>query len=311
MSARTTAEASVFDRILDTARALPPLPTAVVHPCDPHSLAGALEAQARGHIRALLVGPCDRIRATAQSARLSLDDAELVDAPHSHAAALRAAELARSGRAQALMKGSLHTQEMMRPIVARDSGLRADRRMSHVFALQVEHYPRLLFVTDGALNIAPDLLQKRDIVQNAITLALAVDVVLPKVALLSASEDVDPAIASTLHAAALCKMADRGQIRGGVLDGPLAMDNAVSPQAAAAKGIASPVAGCADVLVVPDLECGNMLVKQMVYLSNARTAGLVLGARVPIMLSSRSDDVAARLAACAFAQQLVNRGRRT
>jgi phosphate acetyltransferase len=311
MSARTTAEASVFDRILDTARALPPLPTAVVHPCDPHSLAGALEAQARGHIRALLVGPCDRIRATAQSARLSLDDAELVDAPHSHAAAQRAAELARSGRAQALMKGSLHTQEMMRPIVARDSGLRADRRMSHVFALQVEHYPRLLFVTDGALNIAPDLLQKRDIVQNAITLALAVDVVLPKVALLSASEDVDPAIASTLDAAALCKMADRGQIRGGVLDGPLAMDNAVSPQAAAAKGIASPVAGCADVLVVPDLECGNMLVKQMVYLSNARTAGLVLGARVPIMLSSRSDDVAARLAACAFAQQLVNRGRRT
>jgi phosphate acetyltransferase len=311
MSARTTAEASVFDRILDTARALPPLPTAVVHPCDPHSLAGALEAQARGHIRALLVGPCDRIRATAQSARLSLDDAELVDAPHSHAAAQRAGELARSGRAQALMKGSLHTQEMMRPIVARDSGLRADRRMSHVFALQVEHYPRLLFVTDGALNIAPDLLQKRDIVQNAITLALAVDVVLPKVALLSASEDVDPAIASTLDAAALCKMADRGQIRGGVLDGPLAMDNAVSPQAAAAKGIASPVAGCADVLVVPDLECGNMLVKQMVYLSNARTAGLVLGARVPIMLSSRSDDVAARLAACAFAQQLVNRGRRT
>lgn len=301
----------MLDRVLDAARVLPPLPTAVVHPCDPQSLAGALEAQARGHIRAVLVGPCDRIRATAQSAGLSLGDAELVDAPHSHAAAQRAVELVRSGRAQALMKGSLHTQEMMRPIVARDSGLRTDRRMSHVFVLQVEHYPRLLFVTDGALNIAPDLLQKRDIVQNAISLALAVDVVLPKVALLSASEDVDPAIASTLDAAALCKMADRGQIRGGVLDGPLAMDNAVSPRAAAAKGIVSPVAGCADVLVVPDLECGNMLVKQMVYLSNARTAGLVLGARVPIMLSSRSDDVAARLVACAFAQQLVGRGRRT
>ena len=301
----------MLDRVLDAARVLPPLPTAVVHPCDPQSLAGALEAQARGHIRAVLVGPCDRIRATARSAGLSLGDAELVDAPHSHAAAQRAVELVRSGRAQALMKGSLHTQEMMRPIVARDSGLRTDRRMSHVFVLQVEHYPRLLFVTDGALNIAPDLLQKRDIVQNAISLALAVDVVLPKVALLSASEDVDPAIASTLDAAALCKMADRGQIRGGVLDGPLAMDNAVSPRAAAAKGIVSPVAGCADVLVVPDLECGNMLVKQMVYLSNARTAGLVLGARVPIMLSSRSDDVAARLVACAFAQQLVGRGRRT
>lgn len=295
----------MLERLVEAARALPPLPTAVVHPCDPQSLAGALEAQAQGHIRAILVGPGDRIRAAADAAGLDLGAAELVDAPHSHAAAGRATELVRAGRARALMKGSLHTQEMMRPVVARESGLRTDRRMSHVFVLEVAHYPRLLFVTDGALNIAPDLLQKRDIVQNAITLALAAGVSTPKVALLSASEEVDPSIVSTLDAAALCKMADRGQIRGGLLDGPLAMDNAVSPEAAAAKGIVSPVAGHADVLVVPDLECGNMLVKQMVYLSDAKTAGLVLGARVPIMLSSRADDVAARLASCALAQRLV------
>lgn len=301
----------MLDRLVEAALALAPLPTAVVHPCDPQSLSGALQAQARGHIRAILVGPGDRIRAAAHAAGLDLGAAEIVDAPHSHAAAERAVELTRSGHARALMKGSLHTQEMMRPVVARDSGLRTDRRMSHVFVLEVAHYPRLLFVTDGALNIAPDLLQKRDIVQHAITLALAAGVEIPKVALLSASEEVDPSIVSTLDAAALCKMADRGQIRGGLLDGPLAMDNAVSPAAAAAKGIASPVAGHADVLVVPDLECGNMLVKQMVYLSDAKTAGLVLGARVPIMLNSRADDVAARLASCALAQHFVAWGGRT
>lgn len=289
----------------DVARTFPPLRTAVVHPCDAASLAGALHAQATGLVQAVLVGPRARIASVAEQAGLDLTGAELIDAPHSHAAADRAVALARSGRVAALMKGALHTQELMHAVVARESGLRTDRRMSHVFAVEVEHYPRTLFITDGALNIAPGLLHKRDIVQNAIDLVRAAGVETPRVALLSASEEVDPAVASTLDAAALCKMSDRGQIRGALLEGPLAMDNAVSPQAAAAKGIASPVAGCADVLLVPDLEAGNLLVKQLVYLSGARTAGLVLGARVPIMLSSRADDVAARLAACALAQRLL------
>lgn len=295
----------MLEALVDGAGSRLPLRTAVVHPCDPASLGGALEAQARGLMQAVLVGPQARIAAVAEQAGLDLTGTELIDAPHSHAAADRAVELAREGRVAALMKGALHTQELMRAVVARESGLRTDRRMSHVFVVEVEHYPRLLFITDGALNIAPALLHKRDIVQNAIDLAQAAGVEMPKVALLSASEEVDPAVASSLDAAALCKMSDRGQIRGGLLEGPLAMDNAISPQAAAIKGIASPVAGCADILLVPDLESGNMLVKQLVYLSGARTAGLVVGARVPIMLSSRADDVAARLAACALAQRLL------
>lgn len=295
----------MLDTLVNVAFALPSLRTAVVHPCDPASLAGALQAQARGLMQAVLVGPRARIASVAEQAGLDLKGAELIDVPHSHAAADRAVQLARSGRVAALMKGALHTQELMRAVVARESGLRTDRRMSHVFAVEVDHYPRTLFITDGALNIAPGLMHKRDIVQNAIDLAQATDVEKPRVALLSATEEVDPAVASSLDAAALCKMADRGQIRGALLEGPLAMDNAVSPQAAAAKGLASPVAGCADVLVVPDLEAGNLLVKQLVYLSAARTAGLVLGARVPIMLSSRADDVASRLAACALAQWLL------
>lgn len=295
----------MLEALVDGAGSRLPLRTAVVHPCDPASLGGALEAQARGLMQAVLVGPQARIAAVAEQAGLDLTGTELIDAPHSHAAADRAVELAREGRVAALMKGALHTQELMRAVVARESGLRTDRRMSHVFVVEVEHYPRLLFITDGALNIAPGLLHKRDIVQNAIDLAQAAGVEMPKVALLSASEEVDPAVASSLDAAALCKMSDRGQIRGGLLEGPLAMDNAISPQAAAIKGIASPVAGCADILLVPDLESGNMLVKQLVYLSGARTAGLVVGARVPIMLSSRADDVAARLAACALAQRLL------
>lgn len=296
----------MLEALVDAARALPPLRTAVVHPCDAASLTGALQAQARGLMQAVLVGPRARIAAVAGQAGLDLTGTEVVDVPHSHAAADRAVELARNGRVAALMKGALHTQELMRAVVARESGLRTDRRMSHVFVLEVEHYSRTLFITDGALNIAPGLLHKRDIVQNAIDLAQATGVHTPRVALLSASEDVDPAIASTLDAAALCKMSDRGQIRGALLEGPLAMDNAVSAQAAAAKGIVSPVAGCADVLVVPSLESGNLLVKQLVYLSGARTAGLVLGARIPIMLSSRADDVAARLAGCALAQRLLH-----
>lgn len=295
----------MLETLVDAVCALPPLRTAVVHPCDPASLAGALQAQSRGLMQAVLVGPRARIAAVAQQAGLDLAGTELIDAPHSHAAADRAVELARDGRVAALMKGALHTQELMQAVVARESGLRTGRRMSHVFALEVELYPRTLFITDGALNIAPGLLHKRDIVQNAIDLAQATGVATPKVALLSVSEEVDPAVASSLDAAALCKMADRGQISGALLEGPLAMDNAISPQAAAAKGISSPVAGCADILLVPDLASGNMLVKQLVYLSGARTAGLIIGARVPIMLSSRADGVAARMAACALAQRLL------
>ncbi|TDR41570.1 phosphotransacetylase [Tahibacter aquaticus] len=295
----------MLEALVELACSGPPLRTAVVHPCDPASLTGALQAQARGLMQAVLVGPRARIVAAAEQAGLDLTGTELIDVPHSHAAADRAVELAREGRVAALMKGALHTQELMRAVVARESGLRTGRRMSHVFAVEVEHYPRILFITDGALNISPGLLHKRDIVQNAIDLAQAAGVEVPKVAILSASEEVDPAVASSLDAAALCKMGDRGQISGALMEGPLAMDNAVSPQAAATKGITSPVAGCADILLVPDLESGNMLVKQLVYLSGARTAGLVLGARVPIMLSSRADDVAARLAACALAPRLL------
>lgn len=295
----------MLEALVELACSGPPLRTAVVHPCDPASLTGALQAQARGLMQAVLVGPRARIVAAAEQAGLDLTGTELIDVPHSHAAADRAVELARDGRVAALMKGALHTQELMRAVVARESGLRTGRRMSHVFAVEVEHYPRILFITDGALNISPGLLHKRDIVQNAIDLAQAAGVEVPKVAILSASEEVDPAVASSLDAAALCKMGDRGQISGALMEGPLAMDNAVSPQAAATKGITSPVAGCADILLVPDLESGNMLVKQLVYLSGARTAGLVLGARVPIMLSSRADDVAARLAACALAPRLL------
>ena len=288
-------------RLMQMAEAQPPLRTAVVHPVDALSLAGAVAAAHSGLIEPVLIGPLGRIRAAAQGAGLDLGGMQMIDVEHSHAAAARACELAAKGEASAIMKGALHTDELLEAVVATDSGLRTDRRMSHVFVLDVPSYPRPLLVSDAALNIAPDLAAKRDIVQNAIDCAQAMDIGEPKVAILSAVETVNPKMISTIDAAALCKMAERGQIVGGKLDGPLAFDNAISLEAAQAKGIRSSVAGQADILIVPDIEAGNMLAKQLFYLSNAQSAGIVMGARVPIMLTSRSDPEASRLASCALA----------
>ena len=299
-----------YRELIAAAKRLPPIRTAVVHPCDEASLLGALEAAEEGLIVPILVGPEPKIRAAAEAAGRRLDGVELVAAPHSHAAAERAAALAREGRVEALMKGALHTDELMAAVLDTAMGLRTERRMSHVFAIDAPHYPKPLFITDAAINIYPDLETKRDIVQNAIDLARALMIDPPKVAILSAVETVTPKIPSTVDAAALCKMADRGQITGGVLDGPLAFDNAVSREAAHAKGIFSSVAGNADILVAPDLEAGNMLAKQLVYLADAGIAGLVLGARVPIMLTSRADGVLSRLASAALAQIFAHWRRR-
>ena len=296
-----------YRQLIEATRDLAPIVTAVVHPCDALSLSGALDAGEQGLIQPILIGPRARIEAAAAEAGRSLDGVEIVDVPHSHAAAARAVALVRESRAEALMKGKLHTDELMGAVLDRAAGLRTERRMSHVFALDVPSYPKPLFVTDAAINIDPDLDDLRDIVQNAIDLARALGVAAPKVALLSAVETVTPKLPSTVKAAALCKMAERGQIVGGVLDGPLAFDNAVSKAAAEAKGIASPVAGDADILVAPDLESGNMIAKQLIHLAGAEAAGIVLGARVPIMLTSRADDVLARLASAAIAQLYVRR----
>ena len=295
-------------RLMDMARSLAPLRTAVVHPVDEASILGAAEAHAHGLINAVLVGPEAKIRRAAEAAGVDISGIEIVAVEHSHAAADAAVALARDGRVEALMKGALHTDELMSAVVRPDSGLRTARRISHVFAVDAPNYARSLFITDAAINIYPTLMEKRDIVQNAIDLARAVGVIVPHVAILSAVETVSPDIRSTLDAAALCKMADRGQITGAKLDGPLAFDNAVSPEAARSKGIVSEVAGRADILVAPDLEAGNMIAKQLVYLADAEMAGIVLGARVPIMLTSRADGVAARLGSCALAM-MVKRGR--
>lgn len=288
-------------RLMLMAEARPPLRTAVVHPVDALSLSGAVAAARRGLIEPILIGPMARVRDAAQAAGLNLSGLQIIDVEHSHQAAARACELAAQGEADAIMKGALHTDELLESVVSSQSGLRTDRRMSHVFVLDVPHHPRPLLVSDAALNIAPDLATKRDIVQNAIDCAQAMDIVEPKVAILSAVETVNPKMISTIDAAALCKMADRGQIVGGKLDGPLAFDNAISIDAARAKGIHSAVAGLADILIVPDIEAGNMLAKQLFYLSNAQSAGIVMGARVPIILTSRSDPEASRLASCALA----------
>jgi phosphotransacetylase len=279
----------------------PPLRTAVVHPVDALSLSGAVEAARRGLIDPILIGPRARVQAAAQAADLDIAGLELIDVEHSHEAAARACELAARGEAAAIMKGALHTDELLEAAVSAQSGLRTDRRMSHVFVMDVPSYPRPLLISDAALNIAPDLGAKRDIVQNAIDCAHAMDIPEPRVAILAAVETVNPGMVSTVDAAALCKMADRGQIVGGLLDGPLAFDNAISVEAAEAKGIVSAVAGRADILIVPDIESGNMLAKQLFYLSNAQSAGIIMGARVPIMLTSRSDPEASRLASCALA----------
>lgn len=302
-------QAARFGALIAAAAGLPPAHTAVVHPCDTLSLTGALEAAAKGMIVPVLVGPRSKIEAAAQEAGANLKGIEIIEAPHSHAAAERAVALVREGKAEVLMKGKLHTDELMAPAVDPDRGLRTERRMSHVFALDVPSYSKLLFITDAAINIFPDLETKRDIVQNAIDLAQALGIARPKVALLSAVETVYPKIPSTIEAAALCKMLDRGQITGGVLDGPLAIDNAISREAAEAKGISSEVAGDADILVVPDLESGNMIAKQLVYLASAQAAGIVLGARVPIVLTSRADGVLARLASTAMARIYAARHR--
>jgi phosphate acetyltransferase len=280
---------------------LPPLPTAVVHPCDVPSLDGALRAAEAGLIAPILVGPQSRIRAIALQAGLDLGTWTIIDTPHSHASAERAVALVREGGAAALMKGSLHTDELMAAVVAKDTGLRTARRVSHVFVMDVPTYAKLLLITDAAVNILPSLDDKADIIANAIELAQALGIATPKVAILSAVETVTAKLPSTIEAAALCKMAERGQIKGGLLDGPLAFDNAISQEAARTKGITSDVAGDADILLVPDLEAGNMLAKTLTFLGGADAGGIVLGARVPIVLTSRADSGAARMASCAIA----------
>jgi len=300
---------AMAERLLAQVRKLPAIRMAVVHPCDPLSLAGVLDARAAGLIEPVIVAPAARVEAAAREAGLDLSGIERQDVPHSHAAAARAAQLAAQGQVEALMKGSLHTDELMEAVLAREAGLRTKRRTSHCFLMQAPSYPRPFIVTDAAVNIAPGLEEKADIVRNAIELAHALGVAQPRVAILAAVETVNPRMPATLDAAALCKMADRGQIAGGVLDGPLAFDNAVSAEAARIKGIVSPVAGCADILVAPDLESGNMLAKQLEYMGNAASAGIVLGARVPIVLTSRADSRASRLASCALAVLLAHRYR--
>ena len=290
-----------YQRLIDAAKAVEPVPTAVAHPCDQSSLSGAVDAAKLGLIRPILVGPKAKIDALAKSLKLDIAGYQLVDAPHSHAAAAKAVELVRGGKAEALMKGALHTDELMAEVVKRDTGLRTARRISHCFVMDVPSYATALIISDAAVNIAPSLKDKVDIVQNAIDLAHALRFPEVRVAILSAMETVNPDVPSTLEAAALCKMADRGQITGALLDGPLALDNAISPDAAAVKHIVSPVAGRANILVVPDLEAGNMLAKSLSFLAGADAAGIVLGARVPIILTSRADSVTTRLASCGIA----------
>ena len=297
-----TRSPSKYDRLIAAAQAVPPAPTIVVHPCDETSLRGAVDSAAAGIIRPVSVGPEKKIRETASKYDLDISGFEIVDAPHSEDAAAKSVELIHAAKGEMLMKGSLHTDELMRSVTAKVGGLRTDRRISHVFVMDVPAYAETLFVTDAAINIFPDLDAKRDIIQNAIDLYTQAGFGMsPRVAILSAVETVTSKIPSTIEAAALCKMADRGQITGGVLDGPLAFDNAISAESAHNKGIASAVAGHPDVLLVPNLEAGNMIYKQLVYLAGAECAGVVLGTKVPIVLTSRSDSVASRIASCALA----------
>jgi phosphate acetyltransferase len=298
-----------FAALMRKCQGLTPVRCAIVHPCDRDSLAGALEAARHGLIAPVLVGPEAKIRGVAQAEGLDIAGIDLVDAEHSHAAAIKAVALARGGQVEALMKGSLHTDELMAAVVPSATGLRTARRISHAFILDVPSYPRPLMVTDAAINIEPNLRDKVDIVQNAIDLAQVLGVAEPKVAILAAVETVNPDMPSTIDAASLCKMADRGQITGGLLDGPLAFDNAISLEAAKTKKIVSPVAGQADILLVPDLESGNMVAKQLTYLAGADSAGIVLGTRVPIVLTSRADNIRSRLASAAV-MALVAHARR-
>ncbi len=290
-----------YESLLERCRSLEAVPTAVAHPCEETALAGAIEAAANGLITPILVGPAAKIQEIAKKSGIDLGKTRVVDAPHSHAAAAKAVELVRKGEAELLMKGSLHTDELLSAVVARETGLRTGRRISHVFIMDVPTYHKVLIVTDAAINIAPTLDDKVHICQNAIDLAITLGLAKPKVAILAAVETVNSKMQATLDAAALCKMAERKQITGGILDGPLAFDNAISKDAARIKGIQSEVAGDPDILLVPDLEAGNMLAKQLSFLANADSAGLVLGARVPIILTSRSDSVRSRIASCGVA----------
>jgi phosphate acetyltransferase len=299
-----------YQRLIDYCKTLPPTPTAVAHPCDQSSLESALQAAKMGLIAPILVGPRERIEAVARANDLDISAFEIVDAPYSQASAAAAVQLVREGKAEALMKGSLHTDELMGAVVRREGGLRTARRVSHCFVMDVPSYDQTLIITDAAVNIAPTLEEKVDILQNAIDLAHAMpEFQEVRVAILSAMETINPKVPSTVEAAALCKMVDRHQITGAIVDGPLALDNAISLEAAKVKKIDSPVAGRANVLMVPDLEAGNMLAKSLSFLAGADAAGIVLGARVPIILTSRADSVTTRLASCAVAA-LVAKARR-
>ncbi|MGO9986545.1 MAG: phosphate acetyltransferase [Rhodomicrobium sp.] len=299
-----------YERLIARAKQIHTPRTIIVHPCDESSLRGALEAAGADLIEPVLVGPAEKIKAVAQNFRLDISPFELVNADHSEAAAAKGVQLIHEGKGELLMKGSLHTDELMRSVTSGSTGLRTARRISHVFVMDVPAYRETLFITDAAINIFPDLDCKRDIVQNAIDLYTQIGQGEPRVAILSAVETVTTKIPSTIDAAALCKMADRGQIAGGVLDGPLAFDNAIDPESAEIKGIKSPVAGRAQILVVPDLEAGNMLAKNLTFLLKADAAGIVLGARVPIILTSRADSLRARMASCAVAALYAGARRR-
>jgi phosphate acetyltransferase len=301
---------SKYDRLLARAKKAPPAATLVVYPCDESSLRGAVETAEEGIIVPILVGPATRIAAVAREHEIDIDQFEIVDAGHSEAAAAKAVQLVHEGKGALLMKGSLHTDEIMRAVTSSGTGLRTARRISHVFIVDVPSHPEALFITDAAINIFPDLDAKRDIIQNAIDLFTLGGLGTPRVAILSAVETVTTKIPSTVEAAALCKMADRGQITGGLLDGPLAFDNAIDAEAAKIKGIRSQVAGRAQILVVPDLEAGNMLAKNLIFLAKADSAGIVLGARVPIILTSRADSVRSRMASCAAAVLYADARRR-
>jgi len=290
-----------YEALLERCARLDPVPTAVVHPCEKTALEGAMEAGHKRLITPILVGPAAKIETVAKSSGIDLHQVQIVDTPHSQASAAKGVELVRKGCAELLMKGSLHTDELLGAVVAREIGLRTGRRISHVFIMDVPAYHKVLIITDAAINISPALEDKADICQNAIDLAASLGIATPKIAILAAVETVTSKMPSTIDAAALCKMAERGQIKGGILDGPLAFDNAISKSAAEIKAIRSTVAGDPDILLVPDLEAGNMLAKQLSFLANAESAGLVLGARAPIILTSRADSVRSRIASCAVA----------
>jgi phosphate acetyltransferase len=306
MKQATTTGTGKYEALLERCRNLSPVPTAVAYPCEASALTGAVEAAQNKLITPILVGPAAKIADIAKSAGVALSGIEIVDVPEAHAAAEKAVALVREGRAEVLMKGSLHTDELLSAVVSREKGLRSGRRISHAFLMDVPTYHKVLVVTDAAINIAPVLEDKVDICQNAIDLAISLGVKTPKVAVLAAVETVNSKMPATLDAAALCKMADRGQIKGGLVDGPLAFDNAISKDAAKTKGIDSDVAGDPDILLAPDLEAANILAKQLSFLANADSAGLVLGARVPIILTSRADSVRSRIASCAVACQVAH-----